>query len=250
LKHELNDCRIEEAESARTKQMMVALQAIPGVNILGNTRLPRIGIFSFNISVGEKMLHHNFVVAVLNDLFGIQARGGCSCAGPYGHSLLTIDETTAESHERVVTAGKAMYRPGWVRLSVNWFFSREDIEKMSTAISFVARHGLLLLRHYEPDLATGIWQSKRAVKFEPPSNLAELWRKTQPAIKPEAPCFEACLEQAESLVRAPISARASTTKQPGETDEENLLRWFWLESDLTVDASASSICAELRKDAR
>ena len=62
--------------------------AHPNIRVLGNPRATRLGIVSFMVEHGDRFLHHNFVVALLNDLFGIQARGGCSCAGPYGHRLL------------------------------------------------------------------------------------------------------------------------------------------------------------------
>ena len=62
----------------------------PSIEVLGNQQAARLSIISFRIRHGPQYLHHNFVVALLNDLFGIQARGGCSCAGPYGHRLLAI----------------------------------------------------------------------------------------------------------------------------------------------------------------
>ena len=62
---------------------------------------------------GERYLHHNFVVALLNDLLGVQARGGCSCAGPYGHRLLGIDLTTSHEFEREINRGCEGVKPGW-----------------------------------------------------------------------------------------------------------------------------------------
>ena len=67
----------------------------PNIMILGNPAAARLSIVSFVVRFGERFLHHNYVVALLNDLFGIQARGGCSCAGPYGHRLLGIDLDTS-----------------------------------------------------------------------------------------------------------------------------------------------------------
>jgi len=65
--------------------------ANPNIELLGNLQAERLSIVSFTVRHGPRYLHHNFVVALLNDLFGIQSRGGCSCAGPYGHRLLGID---------------------------------------------------------------------------------------------------------------------------------------------------------------
>ena len=70
-----------------------------------------------------RYLHHNFVVALLNDLFGIQSRGGCSCAGPYGHRLLGIDLERSHEFEREITGGCEGIKPGWVRVNFNYFIS-------------------------------------------------------------------------------------------------------------------------------
>src|SRR5690606_15998339 len=83
LKSDIGDAEVEAQEMRMAAHLDKALRAIPGVEVLGPAEMPRIGIFSFNIRVGGRLLHHNYVVALLNDLFGIQARGGCSCAGPY-----------------------------------------------------------------------------------------------------------------------------------------------------------------------
>ena len=70
-----------------------------------------------------RYLHHNFVVALLNDLFGIQSRGGCSCAGPYGHRLLGIDLERSHEFEREIGRGCEGIKPGWVRVNFNYFIS-------------------------------------------------------------------------------------------------------------------------------
>ena len=86
-------------------------------------RLPRLSIVSFTIRHDGRYLHHNFVVALLNDLFGIQSRGGCSCAGPYGHRLLGIDIETSHAFEREISRGCEGIKPGWVRVNFNYFIS-------------------------------------------------------------------------------------------------------------------------------
>ena len=78
---------------------------------------------SFTVRHDGRYLHHNFVVAVLNDLFGIQSRGGCSCAGPYGHRLLGIDIETSHGFEREIARGCDGIKPGWVRVNFNYFIS-------------------------------------------------------------------------------------------------------------------------------
>ena len=71
-----------------------------------------------------RYLHHNFVVALLNDLFGIQARGGCSCAGPYGHRLLAIGPARSHALREEIGHGCDGVKPGWTRVNLNYFISR------------------------------------------------------------------------------------------------------------------------------
>ncbi|NNE07513.1 MAG: aminotransferase class V-fold PLP-dependent enzyme, partial [Gemmatimonadetes bacterium] len=92
------------------------------IEILGNPDPAwRVGILSFNIrSATGHYLHHKFVTALLNDLFGIQSRAGCSCAGPYGHRLLNIDAATSERFRDVVQEGHCGMKPGWCRIGMHW----------------------------------------------------------------------------------------------------------------------------------
>ena len=98
-----------------------------------------------------RYLHHNFVVAVLNDLFGIQSRGGCSCAGPYGHRLLGIDIERSHEFEREITGGCEGIKPGWVRVNFNYFLSDAVADYIVEAVRLVARDGWRLLPDYHFD---------------------------------------------------------------------------------------------------
>jgi selenocysteine lyase/cysteine desulfurase len=91
---------------------------VPQIEVLGNQRSRRLSIVSFRIRHGAQYLHHNFVVAVLNDLFGIQARGGCSCAGPYGHRLLAIGAARSHALRDEVGHGCDGIKPGWSRVNL------------------------------------------------------------------------------------------------------------------------------------
>ena len=101
---------------------------------------------------GGRYLHHNFVVALLNDLFGIQARGGCSCAGPYGHALLGIDLERSQEFEREIGRGCEGIKPGWVRVNFNYFISDTVADYVIEAVRLVARDGWRLLGDYDFDL--------------------------------------------------------------------------------------------------
>ena len=105
-----------------------------------------------------RYLHHNFVVALLNDLFGIQSRGGCSCAGPYGHRLLGIDLETSHEFEREIARGCEGIKPGWVRVNFNYFISEAVFEFILEAVELVASDGWRLLPHYRFEPATGLWR--------------------------------------------------------------------------------------------
>lgn len=130
------------------------------IQILGSKTAARLPVFSFLIrsgKSGDKYLHYNFVVALLNDLFGIQARGGCSCAGPYGHRLLDIDLKTSEEFEAVIATGVEILKPGWVRVGFNYFYSKDDAELLLRAVEWIADHGENMLAYYGFDSATGVW---------------------------------------------------------------------------------------------
>ena len=107
-----------------------------------------------------RYLHHNFVVALLNDLFGIQSRGGCSCAGPYGHRLLGIDLERSHEFEREIAHGCEGIKPGWVRINFNYFISEAVFDYIVEAVRLVAEHGWRLLADYRFDPATGLWRHR------------------------------------------------------------------------------------------
>jgi selenocysteine lyase/cysteine desulfurase len=129
------------------------------IEILGNDDPERrLGIVSFNIrSPDGRYLHHGLVATLLNDLFGIQARSGCSCAGPYGHRLLGIDATRSEEYRAAVRAGHIGIKPGWCRVSLHWLMDDAEADYLIDAIEFIARHGRLFLCLYHFDWTTGAW---------------------------------------------------------------------------------------------
>jgi selenocysteine lyase/cysteine desulfurase len=133
-----------------------------GIEILGNPDpAQRVGILSFNLkSTVGGYLHHKFVTALLNDLFGIQSRAGCSCAGPYGHRLLDIDDDTSELYRGAVQHGYCGMKPGWCRVGLHWVIDDAEADYVIDAILFIARHGHLFLSLYDFDLYSGTWTHK------------------------------------------------------------------------------------------
>ena len=140
----------------------------PNLEMLGNLEAERLSIVSFVVQrPGGRFLHHNFVVALLNDLFGIQSRGGCSCAGPYGHRLLGIDLERSHEFEREIARGCEGIKPGWTRVSFNYFISEAVFEYVVEAVDLVATEGWRLLPDYRFDPVTGLWRHRDG-PVEPP----------------------------------------------------------------------------------
>lgn len=153
---------IHRREADLVRRAVTAWSAVPEVRILGNTGVERLSILSFVIQTGpDRLLHHNFVVALLNDLFGIQARGGCSCAGPYGHRLLGIDLERSRRFDEAITAGHNGLKPGWVRVNLNYFVPDAVADYIIEAVSLVARYGVNLLDEYRFEPDTGLWRHER-----------------------------------------------------------------------------------------
>src|SRR5512141_2662694 len=164
---------IREREHDFIHRAMARWEANPSIEILGSHQAERLSIVSFVVRHDGRYLHHNFVVALLNDLFGIQSRGGCSCAGPYGHRLLGIDLETSHEFEREITRGCEGIKPGWVRVNFNYFISETVFDYVTRAVAMVARDGWRLLPWYRFEPATGMWRHA-AGSPEPPLSLHDV----------------------------------------------------------------------------
>jgi selenocysteine lyase/cysteine desulfurase len=165
---------IRAAEERLLARAVAAWQGEPAIEILGNLQAQRLSILSFVVRAPSgRFLHHNFVVAVLNDLFGIQSRGGCSCAGPYGHRLLGIDIERSHEFEREIAGGCEGIKPGWVRVNFNYFLSDAVADYVIDAVRLVARDGWRLLGDYRFDPASGRWTHRTGV-VEPPLRLGDV----------------------------------------------------------------------------
>ncbi len=149
---------IREHEERFVRRAIASWEANPKIHVLGNHDAERLSIVSFVVKHGDNgFLHHNFVVALLNDLFGIQSRGGCSCAGPYGHRLLGIDLEQSHEFEREVGRGCEGIKPGWVRLNFNYFIDDDTFDYLVEAVVFVANRGAELLANYRFEPQSGLW---------------------------------------------------------------------------------------------
>jgi selenocysteine lyase/cysteine desulfurase len=142
--------------------------ANPNIEILGSAEPERLAIVSFALRHPGGHLHANFVVAVLNDLFGIQARSGCFCAGPYLHRMYAIDELWSTRMEAEVAKGNAGAKLAFTRISFNYFISETVFDYIVEAVHLLAREGWKLLPLYRFDPVTGLWHHRSGAPEELP----------------------------------------------------------------------------------
>jgi selenocysteine lyase/cysteine desulfurase len=240
LKEAVGVDAIRRREEDFIERAMAAWSTEPGIRILGNPALPRLSIVSFTVRHEGRYLHHNFVVAVLNDLFGIQSRGGCSCAGPYGHRLLGIDIETSHAFEREITRGCEGIKPGWVRVNFNYFISAAVFDYIVRAVAMVARDGWRLLPWYRFDPATGMWRHA-AGSPEPTLFLHDVRFGPGGISYPAHPhrageeALGGYLSEAERILADPIAALGEPPEPDGPPlvgDDFESLRWFWLPDEV------------------
>jgi selenocysteine lyase/cysteine desulfurase len=236
LKQSVGTGVIRAHEEYFLRNAIASWLANPAIEILGNLDAERLSIVSFVVRrPGGRYLHHNAVVALLNDLFGIQSRGGCSCAGPYGHRLLGIDIEQSHRFEREIVAGCEGIKPGWVRVSFNYFISPAVFDYIVEAVHLVATYGWALLPEYRFDPHTGLWRHRKGL-VEPPLRLAQLhydsrgdlrWpaRHERAGEEALAGYLEEARELCEKLAARPWAEGRGGAAVSGDFEE---LRWFEL----------------------
>ncbi len=133
-KDKLNVYYMSAREGELLQAAVVALANIHGVRILGGVEAKRIGIISFSF----EELHYGLATKLLSDRYGIQARGGCSCAGTYGHELFGIDREHSKSITEMIDRGDFSTKPGWVRISLHPTLTNQELEYVLNAINEIA----------------------------------------------------------------------------------------------------------------
>ncbi len=134
LKEKIGVKNILDREHELNKRIFKKLSKIKNLHILAENHTDRLGVFSFYIDDA----HYNLIVKLLNDRFGVQTRGGCSCAGTYGHFLLNVDESTSKYIEKQILDGCLVERPGWIRMSIHPTMTNTEIDFICEAIKEVA----------------------------------------------------------------------------------------------------------------
>jgi len=169
LKGRIGEETILAREHAMLARALDRWRQCPNLELLGDRHL---AIVSFNIGDGHgRFLHPKFVTRLLNDLFGIQSRAGCSCAGPYGHRLLGIDSQRSAAYRRRILEGQCGIKPGWVRIGFHYVMDDAEVDYILDAVAFVAGSGARFLPLYDFDLRTGSWTHREEPALEDDGSL-------------------------------------------------------------------------------
>ncbi|XP_047318553.1 probable cysteine desulfurase [Impatiens glandulifera] len=221
VKEYIGYSNIEQKEHHYIQRAFERLLPNQNISIIGNTTAKRQAILSFLVyttshsdgnglnmwsetgNIKDKPLHGPFVAKLLNDLFGIQSRGGCACAGPYGHSLLGVDEPKSLAFRAVIQKGYIGVKPGWTRISFPYYMSNEEFEFILAAVEFIAVYGQRFLHMYHFNWKTGAWSIKKKVLRE--------------SLLTHHSCCKMC-----SLSTANMAvAMGNDRKEQGQSDEES-----------------------------
>ncbi len=234
LKSAVGTAVMTELEHDFVRRAIASWRTNPYLEILGDLRADRLPIVSFAVHTqGGRRLHHNYVVALLSDLFGIQSRGGCSCAGPYGHHLLGIDDARAREFARYAVDGWQGVKPGWTRVSFAFYMSETVFDYIVAAVHLAARYGSRLLPEYRFDPVSGLWTHRDGPAQ--PASLSWLWYDQRGELRGQdvghqkvgEDVLPSYLEQARALFagRAGFDEEATAAIV---TDGYERLRWFEL----------------------
>ena len=225
---------IESLEASFKERALAQWKLNKNIEVLGDSSQEGLSIFSLRIKHEEADLHYGFVVALLNDLFGIQARGGCSCAGPYGHELLGMDLNYSRKLEKELNKGHMVMRPGWVRLNFNYFINEETFDYLLNAIEYVSELGWKLLPFYEIDSDSGTWRYQGAsMKLESLCLESLFVEDQQPAMDPAKPLSEYLDEALKELNKVDESRVRYSLSLP---ESANKMRWFVLPQEIESES--------------
>ncbi|MCL6100696.1 MAG: aminotransferase class V-fold PLP-dependent enzyme [Bacteroidetes bacterium] len=144
LKEEMNVKNILAREHELLQTAFDRFDKIPSLHILAQESRDRLGVISFYV----EDIHYNLMVKLLNDRYGIQVRGGCSCAGTYGHYLLHVDPTRSKRITDKINQGDLSEKPGWVRMSLHPTMTDEELDIVLNAIEEIIRNSKIWSKDY------------------------------------------------------------------------------------------------------
>ena len=170
LKEEMGIENMRKREEELLQTIFLRFEKMEGIKVLEQHLKKRLGVVSFMVEGA----HYNLIAKLLNDRFGLQARGGCSCAGTYGHRLLQVSKGLSYAILETIRSGDMSLKPGWIRISVHPTMSNAEVERMMDAIELTASH----FRIWEPDyhydalINEFVYNSNPAADFQPATDHA------------------------------------------------------------------------------
>ena len=162
LKDKMGVENILNREHELLEYLFADLDPVENVHLLAKQHQDRLGVVSFYID----KLHFNLAVKILNDRFGIQSRGGCSCAGTYGHFLLHVDQATSNALTERITLGDLLDKPGWIRISFHPTTTNDEIAFVCDSIKEMAANHNEWASDYNYNKNTNEFIHKNAVDNE------------------------------------------------------------------------------------
>ncbi|MFK7947667.1 MAG: aminotransferase class V-fold PLP-dependent enzyme [Saprospiraceae bacterium] len=171
LKEDMNPKLMMKREEEILKIIFERLDNIHNLHVLARETEHRLGVVSFYIDG----LHYNLGVKLLNDYFGLQVRGGCACAGPYGHCLLNIGEDKSNKIALQIDKGNLSMKPGWIRLSIHPILTDKEVHKALDAIEAVAENYLSWQHNYEYNPKTNEFESRLINEHQVQSERIDSW---------------------------------------------------------------------------
>ena len=161
LKEKMTVEKIRIRENELVKECFEKLSNMSGLHLLANDVRYRLGAFSFYI----ENVHYNLVVKLLNDRFGIQVRGGCSCAGTYGHLLLEVSKEQSKQITDEIDSGDLSHKPGWVRLSLHPTMTNKELQYILEAIQSIIKNVNEWIKDYEYSPVSNEFYHKDEAKY-------------------------------------------------------------------------------------
>ena len=226
VKEAVGTDRIRHIEDRFREQALSDWLAHPDFELLGEgIQGEFLAIIPFNIRHKEGRLHPRFVTRLLNDLFGIQARAGCSCAGPYGHRLLGIDDTHSARYRAVIQQGCEAMKPGWVRLGFHYTLDEATFRFIVAAVRFIADCGVWFLSDYQLDVPSGEWRHINGLAHAHTQAHPETTGDTHEALMAVDP-YEAVLAAAHAACDR-LRQKPARLKLFGAEQWPDLA-WFWV----------------------
>lgn len=149
---------LDERGAGLCRAALARWRVHPRIEVLGRAMPDQLPIVSFRVRDAEgALVHHQLVTRILSDCFGIQARGGCACAGPYVHRLLGLDEDASQAIHAAIRAGQELDKPGFVRVNFSGLMSDAECERLIACVEQVADDAASLARHFTADPATAVF---------------------------------------------------------------------------------------------